>query len=571
MDRQIVYPGAIPLETDLLNTNKYNMIGLSKLAAALLGTSTFLNGLACTPNSPADLTVKIAPGEIYSLQNIDGTAYSSLAADTTHTILKQGISLDQLTLSCPAPVTVGQSINYLIQATYQDVDSGATVLPYYNASNPSLAYSGPNNSGTAQNTVRKGVCTVSAKAGVAATTGSQTTPAPDAGYVGALVVTVAYGQTQITAPNITAYAGAPIIPSGGLIVGGLQGNACNISAAGGTADAITGSYTPGITALTNGMTLYIRAGSANTTTTPTFTPNSGTIAAKTIVKGAGAALAAGDIAGGGHWIEVQYDATLDKWVLLNPAKGISSSSATIQGAFKNLKVSAPGNSANITVTADELVVEASAGDYETLRSLALTINSAASGANGLDTGTLAASTWYSVWAISDGTNKAGLLSLSATSPTMPGSYTRKARVGWIRTDASGNKYPLGFTQAGRYVTPLIGSGNVTTPQQMASGASGTYSTSTFTGVAVAWANYAPPTAAKIRVGMSGNTTGILIGVASNANRTGFATANPPELGFDSSAYPLVTYGDLLLESSNIYWACSGGTGYLLAGGWEDNL
>lgn len=324
MDRQIVYPGAIPLETDLLNTNKNAMIGLSKLAAAILGTSTFLNGLACTPTGPASLQVYVAPGEIYSLQNIDGTAYSSIAADTTHAILKQGISLDQLTLSCPAPITAGQSVNYLIQVAYQDTDSGAVVLPYYNSSNPSQAYAGPANSGATQNTVRKGVCAVSAKAGVAATTGSQTTPAPDAGYIGAFVVTVAYGQTQITAPNISTYAGAPFLPSGGLVVGGLQGNACNISAAGGTADAITGSYTPGITALANGMTLYVRASSANATTTPTFTPNSGSIAAKTIVKGAGAALAAGDIAGGGHWIELQYDLTLDKWVLLNPATGVSS-------------------------------------------------------------------------------------------------------------------------------------------------------------------------------------------------------------------------------------------------------
>lgn len=324
MDRQIVYPGAIPLETDLLNTNKNAMIGLAKLAAAILGTSTFMNGLACTPDSPASLNVKVAPGEIYSLQNIDGTAYSSLAADTTHSILKQGIMLDSVLLSCPAPATNGQSINYLVQVAYQDTDANAVVLPYYNASNPSQAYSGPNNSGSQNYTTRKGVCAVSVKAGVAATTGSQTTPAPDAGYTGAYVVTVAYGQTQILAGNISAYGGAPFLPSAGLVVGGLQGNACNISAAGGTADAITGSYTPGISALTNGMTLYVRAGSANATTTPTFTPASGTIAAKTIVKGAGAALAAGDIAGGGHWIELQYDATLDKWVLLNPATGVSS-------------------------------------------------------------------------------------------------------------------------------------------------------------------------------------------------------------------------------------------------------
>lgn len=95
------------------------------------------------------------------------------------------------------------------------------------------------------------------------------------------------------------------------------------AAAAGTADAITATFTPGITVLKNGMALYVRGAAANATTTPTFTPASGTIAAKSIVKGAGAALAAGDIAGAGHWIELQYDLTLDKWVLLNPATGVT--------------------------------------------------------------------------------------------------------------------------------------------------------------------------------------------------------------------------------------------------------
>lgn len=104
------------------------------------------------------------------------------------------------------------------------------------------------------------------------------------------------------------------------------------SAAGGTADAITASFSPAITTLFNGMALYIRAAAANATTTPTFTPNNGTVAAKQIVKGAGAALAVGDIAGGGHWIELQYDATLDRWVLLNPATGVSAATAFASNA-----------------------------------------------------------------------------------------------------------------------------------------------------------------------------------------------------------------------------------------------
>ncbi|EJN09397.1 tail fiber protein [Herbaspirillum sp. YR522] len=211
MDRVIIYPGQIPLETDLLQSNKNAMIALSKLAAAVLGASTLVNGLAVVPTGPASLNVSVGPGEIYSLQNIDNGAYSSLAADTAHQIVKQGIMLDAKNLACPAPATVGQSINYLVQAAYADTDSGNVVLPYYNASNSATAYSGPGNSGAAQSTMRQGLVTVVAKAGAAAATGSQATPAPDAGYVGLYVVTVANGQTTINSGQINPYVGAPII------------------------------------------------------------------------------------------------------------------------------------------------------------------------------------------------------------------------------------------------------------------------------------------------------------------------------------------------------------------------
>jgi len=89
--------------------------------------------------------------------------------------------------------------------------------------------------------------------------------------------------------------------------------------AGGTSEAITGNFTPDIV-LTNGATVIVRAGSANTTITPTFAADG--LAAKTIVKGNNLALSAGDIAGAGHWLEMNFDSVLDKWVLLNPANGV---------------------------------------------------------------------------------------------------------------------------------------------------------------------------------------------------------------------------------------------------------
>ena len=98
---------------------------------------------------------------------------------------------------------------------------------------------------------------------------------------------------------------------------------------GGTSDAITATFSPAPKYATPGIPLSIRASVANTTSAPTFTPNAGVIAAKPIVKLNNLPLAAGDIAGGGHWIELQYDATLDSWVLLNPANGIAESAGMV--------------------------------------------------------------------------------------------------------------------------------------------------------------------------------------------------------------------------------------------------
>lgn len=211
MDRSIVYSQEQGRSTDFLFAQRAAMVGLSKLAAAVLGTTTSVNGLACSPTSPASLAVNIAPGEIYSMQDVDATAYGILPADTSDQILKQGISMLQVTLNCAAPTTSGYSINYLIEAIYQDNDTNTVVLPYFNSANPNQPLTGQNNSGQPQPTQRQGQCILVAKPGAAATTGSQTTPAPDAGYTGLWVVTVANGQTGVVSSNISIYPGAPFL------------------------------------------------------------------------------------------------------------------------------------------------------------------------------------------------------------------------------------------------------------------------------------------------------------------------------------------------------------------------
>jgi len=250
----------------------------------------------------------------------------------------------------------------------------------------------------------------------------------------------------------------------------------------------------------------------------------------------------------------------------------AATSGQLLGAFRNLQLSATGLSANVTVTVDEIVVEDSSNVYKTLRTVSLTIAGTTTGANALDTGTIATSTWYSVWVIYNGTTTAGLLSTSATSPTMPSGYTYKARIGWIRTDSTANKYPLGFTQYGRKVQYRVGAGtNVTAYPTMASGSQGSVNTPTW--VAVGVSPFAPSTAANIVVTASGGGTTSIILIAPNSSFGNLgSTTNSPPFSENLVATDTARSVTIQLESTNIYVAQNvSGTGLSQCVGWEDNL
>ena len=96
----------------------------------------------------------------------------------------------------------------------------------------------------------------------------------------------------------------------------------NWAIAGGGADTITASYPIPLNTLNDGQCCFVRAGAANATTTPTFSPDG--IAARTIVKNGGSALVAGDIAGDGHELILRYLLASTRWELLNPASAPAS-------------------------------------------------------------------------------------------------------------------------------------------------------------------------------------------------------------------------------------------------------
>ena len=111
MDRNLVYPGSIPLDTDLLAVNRNTMIALGYLAQIVLGIDPVVDGLACVPTSPPSMTITVGPGTMSQLSVIDMLPYGSLPADTIDPLLKLGVNIAPSTFALTAPTTSGQAVN----------------------------------------------------------------------------------------------------------------------------------------------------------------------------------------------------------------------------------------------------------------------------------------------------------------------------------------------------------------------------------------------------------------------------------------------------------------------------
>jgi len=321
IDRILVYPSSIPLETDVLNTNRNTLTAIGALINDLFGTAAQFSGLGCVPTIPASLSVNINLGNAYAQAAMDTLPYSSLPAVATP-IMKQGIMLSAQTLACPAPLTSGFSVNYLVSAALVEADSVPVVLGYYNASNPGTAFSGPPvngvSSGVAQNTFRKDTIQLTLTAGAAATTGTQTTPATPVGTIALYVVTVAFGATTIVAGNISTVSGAPILPSS--VLASIQSGNLSYGVATGTANAHVVALNPALTARVDGMVIRYKAAAANT---GALTLNDG-ISAASVVGAAHSALQGGETAPNGDvWVQWNSSIGGGSYVMLDSTGGAS--------------------------------------------------------------------------------------------------------------------------------------------------------------------------------------------------------------------------------------------------------
>ncbi|MET2828941.1 hypothetical protein [Mesorhizobium shangrilense] len=280
--------------------------------------------------------------------------------------------------------------------------------------------------------------------------------------------------------------------------------------------------------------------------------------------------AAGDTAmalylGSGNWQIIDYQASLY-------APGV----APAWGSYKNLKVQVASDT-TVNVTADELILEDTSGRTYRARTVSLTDTISTSGANGLDTGSAAASNWYSVWVIYNQlTNTvAALVSLSATAPTMPAGYTFKMRVGWIRYDAQPKLWRT--LQYGRSVQIVLGINPLVTPI-ITSGAQGAYGAgSSPTLVSVSLANFVPSTAAKAYLGVTDNWKGQAQANILLAPSTAYGGTNNGPQGSNGQMYPVwcgaafSQRAELVLEALSFGFASDAAGGAVGDGGWEDNL
>ncbi len=243
--------------------------------------------------------------------------------------------------------------------------------------------------------------------------------------------------------------------------------------------------------------------------------------------------------------------------------------------FSRLKIQVTGNAA-LTVFAATVGMCNAAG-AGIAAALSATAGTGAAGLNGLDTGAVAASTWYYVWAVGNGTTAGVVLSTSSAAPNsaITATYPYYARIGAVRTNGSGNL--LGTLQVGRRAQYVVGGPNVAGLPQMASGTAGSATTPTF--VSVSTSSFVPPTAGAIDVGLVQPTiaAGYKAIVAPNGsygNTSGSGGANFPPLmasGSGSSGSVSVVSRLMTLESANIYWASDHGAYVVQCHGWEDNL
>ena len=192
----------------------------------------------------------------------------------------------------------------------------------------------------------------------------------------------------------------------------------------------------------DGMEIRFRAGNANTGAS---TINVNSLGVKNIKQSDGTTdIEAGEISTDKDSI-LRFDSANDAFII--PSLILSTATQTVKGvSLLNDKITIENNTTDsdhdIDFSGGNFIFDDGTGQ-ETVSALTKQIDAtwvAGNNQGGLDTGTVAADTWYYMFAIYDSTGDAAdyIFSLSNTSPTLPGTYDKQRYIGALRTDGSAN-------------------------------------------------------------------------------------------------------------------------------------
>ena len=193
MDRQIVYVGAVPLDTDQLLQSRYTMVGLGYMAKMVVGDGQcYADGLPCVPGQ--GLTVIVGAGSMTWPTVIDGSFIGSLPPDGDP-LVKIGVN------TSPVILTVAGSGSFVVSANVEEAPAGNSVVAYYNAANPTQTLFGPGGNGSLQASVLQQRVALLISSSDAVPNGS----------IPLWSVEVPSGATEITAAMISVVPGAPFL------------------------------------------------------------------------------------------------------------------------------------------------------------------------------------------------------------------------------------------------------------------------------------------------------------------------------------------------------------------------
>lgn len=273
--------------------------------------------------------------------------------------------------------------------------------------------------------------------------------------------TTAANNTDILGQNSAGSASANTIDTlfqnENAVLARYYGDEGGLGTIGGSANAITVTSRSTYQSLTTGLHIRIKPASNSTST---VTLNLDGLGAKAVRLPGDVALSAGELRASGYY-DLNYDTALNggagAWTLLNPSYGstyqpldtdltkvAATGVAAFSGMLWGLTLSNNGTDATNDIDiAAGTAIDSTNAQFMTLAS-ALTKRidatwAVGTGNGGLDTGTVANSTWYHMWLImrSDTGVVDALFSTSATSPTMPANYDFRRRIGCVYRTSGG--------------------------------------------------------------------------------------------------------------------------------------